>query len=200
MKRSIAVAAFVIAAMGLGRLITDHVPLDEAADTPFVHTAVVDERVALDYANVTVTDVHVTPTITGSPSASAAGGRWLVVDTELLAPRAPVTMAGFFLIDAQDHRWIPASRAQECRQSVNLPTGIRTYASFCFDIPKKGLEGARLMATRGPWTSHESEYRRDDLADIDLGITASEVDALWAQTDAVNVKLSGPLPPKEARR
>ncbi|EAP98345.1 hypothetical protein JNB_15313 [Janibacter sp. HTCC2649] len=200
MRRTIAMGAFVIAAMGLGRLITDHVPLEESADKPFVHHAAVDERVALDYADVTVTDVHVTPTIMGSPTASAAGGRWLVVDTELLAGRAPVTMAGFFLIDAKDHRWIPSTRAQECEQSVNLSAGVRAYASFCFDIPKHGLEGARLIATRGPWTSHESEFRRDDLADIDLGIAASEVDGLWALTAAVNVKQSGPLTPQEARR
>lgn len=200
MRSTIAVGAFVIAAMGLGRLITDHVPVDEVADEPFVRTGVVDETVGLDYADVKVTGVHVTPTITGTISASAAGGRWLVVDAELLATREPVVMAGFFLIDAQDHRWIPALRAQDCVRSANLSTGVRTYASFCFDIPRKGLEGARLIATRGPWTSHESEYRRDDLADIDLGIEPSDVDRLWSRTDVVNVKMSGPLPPEEATR
>lgn len=56
------------------------------------------------------------------------------------------------------------------------------------------------MVTRGAWDSHEAQFRRDDLADIDLGIAASEVDDLWASKDAVNVKESGPVPPAEARR
>ena len=77
---------------------------------------------------------------------------------------------------------------------------MRHYASICFDVPKKALEGARLMATRGAWDSHESEFRRDDVADVDLGIRASEVDSLWAGTEPVNVKESGPVPPEEARR
>ncbi|MDT0212884.1 hypothetical protein Q9R29_03200 [Rothia sp. ARF10] len=199
MRRSIALAAFVLAAMGLGRLITDHVPTGDVADEPFTHTGVVGEKVVLDYADVTVTGVHVTPTIMGNP-ASAAGGRFLVVDTELVATRAPVFMAGFFLVDGRDHRWISSTRGSECVTNAKLSTGVRHYASFCFDVPKRALSGARLVATRGTWTSHESELRRDDLADVDLAIKASDVDALWAGTDPVNVKESGPVPPAEARR
>lgn len=199
MRRSIATAAFVIAAMGLGRLITDHVPLDEVADRPFVHTGVVDKAVALEYADVTVTGVHVTPTITGNPAA-AAGGRWLVVDTTITAKRKPTSMAGFFLVDGQERRFVTSTRGSECAASVNLPTGVPTYASFCFDIPRHALEGARLMATRGAWSTHESEFRRDDLADIDLGIAGSDVNGLWAGTGAVNVKASGPVPPEKAAR
>ncbi|MFC7490917.1 MULTISPECIES: hypothetical protein [unclassified Knoellia] len=199
MRRSIGTGAFVIAAMALGRLITDHVPLDEAADKPFVRTGAVGRGVALEYADVTVTGFHVTPTIMGDP-ASAAGGRWLVIDTELVARDKPLTMAGFFLVDGQDRRYVASNRGSECATSANLSTGVRTYASICFDIPERALEGARLFATRGQWDSHESEFRRDDLADIDLGITASEVDTLWAQKDAVNVKAVSVMPPSKDRR
>lgn len=199
MRRSIATAAFVIAAMGLGRLITDHVPLDEAVDKPFVHHSVVGESVALEYADVTVTGIHVTTTIMGNP-ASAAGGRWLVVDTELVARNEPVVMAGFFLVDGQDRRYVATNRGSECATSANLSTGVRAYVSVCFDIPQHALTGARLFATRGAWDTHESEFRRDDLADINLGISASEVDALWAQKEAVNVKQSGAVPTEKASR
>lgn len=199
MRRAIGSAALVIAAMGLGRLINDHIPLADVADQPFVHTGSVEETVHLDQVDVTVTGVHVTPTIMGNP-ASASGGRWLVVDTEMLATKQPTTVAGLFLVDAQERRWIASTRGPECVQSANLATGVRHYASVCFDVPKKALDGARLMVTRGAWDSHESEFRRDDVAEIDLGITASEVDALWSQKDAVNVKESGPVAPAEARR
>ncbi|MFC7485968.1 hypothetical protein ACOCJ7_05520 [Knoellia sp. CPCC 206453] len=199
MRRSIATAAFVIAAMALGRLITDHVPLDVTAAEPFSHTGSVGKVVGLEYADVTVTAVHVTPTVMGNP-ASAAGGRWLIVDTEMLARTAPVTVAGLFLVDGQDRRYIASARGSECATSVKLATGVRSYASVCFDIPKKALTGARLFATRSAYDSVESNFRRDDLADIDLGISASEVDALWAQKDAINVKESSVMPPSEDRR
>src|SRR5690606_1055063 len=145
-----------------------------------------------------VTAVHVTPTIMGNP-ASASGGRWLVVDTELLARTRPTLMSGFFLVDTQDHRWIASTRGSECASTASLSTGVRHYASFCFDVPSRALEGARLVATRGPWTSHESQFRRDDVAHVDLGIVGSEVADLWAQREPLNVKESGPVPPEEAR-
>ncbi|GAA4113970.1 hypothetical protein GCM10022415_09590 [Knoellia locipacati] len=199
MRRAIATGALVIAAMGLGRVINDRIPTGDVADKPFVHSGSVGRAVSLDYADVTVTGVHVTPTVMGNP-ASAAGGRWLVVDTQMLATRRPTAVAGFFLVDARDRRWIASTRGPECAQRADLSTGVRHYASVCFDVPKKALEGARLMVTRGAWDSHEAQFRRDDLADIDLGIAASEVERLWASKDPVNVKESGPVPPAEARR
>jgi len=199
MRRTIATAALVIAAMGLGRLITDHIPLEEVAAAPFVQRAAMEETVRLDYADLTVTAARVTPTIMGNP-ASAAGGRFLVVDLELVATTQPTTMAGFFLVDARGRQWIATDRGSECTTSVNLATGARTYLSVCFDVPKQALEGARLNATRGAWSSDESNFRRDDLADVDLGISTSEVDALWAQKEPVNVKQAGIVPPEEARR
>lgn len=199
MRRALATGAIVVAAMGLGRVIDDHIPVGDVADAPFVHTGVVGRVVALDPAEVTVTGVHVTPTIKGNP-ASAAGGRWLVVDTELLATKEPTLMAGFFLVDARDRRWIASARGPECTLSARLATGVRHYASICFDVPKEALDGAHLMVTRGAWDSHESEFRRDDVARVDLGIRASEVDGLWAQQEAVDVRESGPVPPAETRR
>ncbi|CAN7290046.1 hypothetical protein [Knoellia sp. LjRoot47] len=199
MRRAIATGALVIAAMGIGRVINDRIPLGDVADSAFVHPGSVGKPVPLDYADVTVTGIHVTPTIMGNP-ASAAGGRFLVVDTEMVATKAPTFVAGFFLVDKHDRRWIASTRGPECAQNANLSTGVRHYASFCFDVPKKALDGAHLMVTRGAWDSHEAQFRRDDLADIDLGIAASEVDDLWASKDAVNVKESGPVPPAEARR
>lgn len=199
MRRGIATAAFVIAAMGLGRLITDNVPLDNTAAEPFVRTGVIDRSVALEYADVTVTDARVTPTITGNPAATA-GGRWLVVDTELVARSAPTVMLGFFVLDAKDRRYDPSNRGSDCSINASLATGVPTYATFCFDVPQIALAGARLVAARGPYTVNGSGFRRDDIADIDLGIAPSEVEALWSSKDSINVTTRGAVPPEKAAR
>ena len=199
MIRAAATAAVVIAAMGLGRLITDHVPLDDVADAPFVHTAQAGDTVALDYAEVTVTGIHVTPTVTGDPAA-AAGGRWLVVDTELVATREPTRIRGVWLLDGQDRRYASSSRGSECAINAGLATGVRWYGSYCFDVPKEALEGTRVVVTRGEYSVEGSGYRRDDVADIDLEIPAGDVETLWAQTEPVDVKSSGVVPPGQATR
>lgn len=199
MIRAAATAALVIAAMGLGRAITDHVPLDESADQPFVHTAGAGDTVRLEYADVTVTGIHVTPTITGDPAA-ASGGRWLVVDTELVATREPTRMLGFFLLDGQDRRYASSSRGSECAINAGLATGVRWYGSFCFDVPQAALEGTRLVVTRGDYSVGGSGFRRDDVADIDLGLPPGDVDTLWSQTDPVDVRQSGVTPPGQAPR
>lgn len=199
MKRAIASAAIVIAAMGLGRLITDHLPTGDVADQPFFRPGTVGKPVALKYADVTVTGVHVTPTVLGNPG-SAAGGRWLIVDVTATATTEPTVLAGFFLIDGQERRWIASNRGPDCVLSLSSSTGVTQYGSICFDIPEKALEGARLMVARGAWDSHESYFRRDDVAEIDLGIKAADVSRLWAGKDGINVKQSGPIPPEEAKR
>lgn len=199
MRRTIAIAAFVIAAMGLGRLITDHLPTSDVADEPFFRAGTVGKTVSLDYADVTVTGVHVAPTILGNPGA-VAGGRWLIVDVTAVATKKPVMLAGFFLVDGQDRRWIASNRGPDCTTSLRTATGVKHYGSICFDIPEKARTGARLMVTRGNWDSHESYFRRDDVADIDLGIKAADVRALWDQKDGINVEASGPVAPEEAKR
>lgn len=199
MIRSAATAALVIAAMGLGRVITDHVPLDESADQPFVHTADAGDTVSLEYADVTVTGFHVTPTIIGDPAA-ASGGRWLVVDTELVATREPTRMLGFFLLDGQDRRYASSSRGSECAINAGLDTGVRWYGSFCFDVPKAALDGTRLVVTRGDYSVNGSGFRRDDVAEIDLGLRPGDTDGLWSQRTPVDVKERGVTPPGQAPR
>ena len=175
-RRAIASAALVIAAMGLGRLINDHIPLDDVADQPFVHPGAVDQTVAPRPGRGHRHRRPRDPDDHGQPRLRL--GRALARRRHRAARDAAAHDDGRLLPRRRAgpplDRLHP--RAASAPTSANLSTGVRHYASFCFDVPKKALEGARLMATRGAWDSHESEFRRDDLADIDLGIAASEVD------------------------
>ena len=194
-----ATAAFVIAAMGLGRLITDHVPLQASAVEPFTVTAGLGQTAALEYAEVTVSGIRVTPTITGNPTAKA-GGRWLVVDTELVATREPTLMLGFDLVAADGTRYAHSSRGTDCAINATLATGVPWYGSFCFDVPEAALDDPHFLVSRGDYAVDGSGQRRDGLADIDLAIDPADIDALWSRTEPVDLSPTGVVPPASAER
>lgn len=184
MRRAAALAAFVIAAMALGRAITDLVPTGTAVDTPFTVEGRVGEPVDASFAEVEVTKVAVTPTIMGNP-ATKAGGRWVVVDTRITALRQATVLYGATLVDASGTHHLASVRGADCTENPRLPTGIPWTGSFCFDVERSALDGARILLSRGAFGDNGDGYRRDSVADIDLGL--EDPDALWEQTEAVNV-------------
>ncbi len=187
MKRAMALGASVLAAMAIGRAITDLVPVDAVVATPFFHDGAVGDTVSLDIADVTVSQARVSPSVTGSSSAAKAGGRWLVVDTRLEATREPVILFAT-LIDGAGRHHFASGRAEDCVTNGALPTGLPWSGSFCFDVEKAALDGATLLVHRGDYGDAGDGFRRDDVARIDLG--TGDADALWAQTAAIDVKPS----------
>lgn len=179
MRRWAGLAAALLVAMAVGRVITDALPLDGAVDQPFVRVGTVGHAVALSYADVTAQQPRVARQILGVETVKAAG-RFLVVDLELRATREPTFFAGVQVIDAQGRRYAPMDRGSSCPTSTTAPTGVRWYAMFCFDVPRSALAGAKVLVARGEYGSDGSDQRRDDLASIDLGIDRADADRLWS--------------------
>jgi hypothetical protein len=78
-------------------------------------------------------------------------------------------------------------------------TGIRMYAMACFDVPRSALAGSRFRFSLGDYGVNGSGQRRDDLADIDLGISDADVARWWRQDvtyQANNGTATRPLPKK----
>lgn len=186
MKRAMALGAAVLAAMAVGRAITDLVPVDGGVATPFFHDAGVGDTISLDMAEVTISRARVSPTVSGNPAAKA-GGRWLIVDAQLKATREPITLFAT-LIDAAGRHHFTTDRAQDCVTNGALPTALTWSGSFCFDVEKSALDGATLLVHRGDFGDEGDGFRRDDVARIDLG--TDNTDTLWAQTATVDVKPS----------
>jgi hypothetical protein len=178
-RRVAGVVIIVVAAMAIGRLLTDHVSGD-SLPKPFVRHGSVGTTVHLRYGDVRVTGVRVATRIEGAELVVAAG-RFLIVDLAARAKGEPRTFLSLELWDTQGRRYSPATRGSICALNVHGMTGVPMHAMACFDVPKSAIAGARFRLALGDYGVNGSGQRRDDLADIDLGITTAEVRRLWAQ-------------------
>lgn len=198
MKRTAGVVLLVVAAMAIGRLLTDHFPGDDKLADPFVRHGSVGETVQLRYGDVRVTGVRVARMVDGADAAVAAG-RFLIVDLAYRAKGEPRRFLGLELWDSHGRRFDPTTRGSSCPQNLAGLTGIRMYAMACFDIPRSAVAGARFRFSLGGYGVNGSDQRRDDLAEIDLGITKDEAKKLWAQKltyNATNADSTRPIDKK----
>lgn len=180
MRRALGAVALVIAAMAIGRLLTDHLPGHENVAAPFVRDGSLGETVHLRYGDVRVSGVRVATRLEGSDVVVAAG-RFLVVDLVYRATAEPRRFLGLEVQDAHNRRFIPTDRGATCPSNLEGPTGLRMHAMVCFDVPRSALPGAHFRLSLGDYGVNGSGQRRDDLADIDLEITRTDAQRLWAQ-------------------
>ena len=180
MRRTLSVVAVVIAAMAIGRVITDHVPDEDKVAQPFVRAGSLGESVRLRYGDVKVTGIRVATRLEGADVVVAAG-RFLVVDLSYRASGEPRRFLGLELRDAHGRRFSPTDRGSTCPTNLGGLTGIRTYAMACFDVPRSALAGAKFRVSLGDYGVNGSGQRRDDLAEIDLGISTAEAARWWRQ-------------------
>lgn len=173
MKGRLALAAAVLAAMALGRVITDQFPVGEVSSEPFVRHGKLGSTVSLSYADVTATRVRSSAGLEGSAPVRAAG-TFLLVDLTFLATREDTRFLGVELRDRTGRRFAPTTRGATCPESTLAPAGVPWYAVFCFDVPRDALSGMTLQVARGDYAVNGSGQRRDDQALIDLRIDAKQ--------------------------
>lgn len=173
MRKWAALAAVVLVAMAVGRVITDTVPVNQLATDPFVRIGAVGTPVTLRYADVEVTGVRAGPHLYGAEPVAAAG-QFLLVDLRLVARQESTSLLGFSLIDRDGRRYAPMGRGSTCPTNTTAPAGVPWFAVFCFDVPKRALRGMVVEVAKGDYDVDGTGQRRDDLARVDLGIGAAE--------------------------
>lgn len=179
MRKWVALAAVVIAAMAIGRVITDTVPVNQIDTQPFLRTGEVGRSVALRYADVEVTGVRAGPHLYGAEPVAAAG-QFLLVDLRIVARKASTRLLGFGLIDRAGRRYLPMDRGATCPTNTTAPAGVPWYAVFCFDVPKKALKGMVFEMAKGAYDVDGTSQSRDDVARINLGIGTARARQLAA--------------------
>ena len=199
MRRWAGLAVVVIAAMALGRVITDHVTVEASAARPFVRTGTTGSAVHLEYADVTATGVRAAPALTGTTPV-LAGGRFLLVDLTVVARSEPTSIQGLYLLDADGHRYVPTNRGTGCATGTQAPTGLPWYVMVCFDVPRRALAGSSIVVARGAYGVKGSDEQRDDQARITLGIDDAGADRLWAAGGAFEPDFPGLAPLDKTRK
>ncbi|WP_125773772.1 hypothetical protein [Antribacter gilvus] len=195
--RGTAVAAAVIAAMALGRVVTETWPVNDVTTAPFVRSGAVAEPVRTEYATITVDGVRAARTlVTGGlsePPAATAGGVFLVADVTVRATRRTENIDGLYLVDAEGLRHEGTARGG-CATGMFAPAGVDWHAMACFDVAPDVLEGAYLVVARGGGDLDGYYQARDEVVHVDLALTADRAAQLAASTETYATWLPGPEP------
>lgn len=182
--------ALVIGAVTAGCALVTYLPQDTGVDAPFIVEGEVGETLDLTYAELTVTDVRVADTLTSFSETAAAGGTFVVVDATWRATQGETTFSGAEITDRQGRRFWPSQRGG-CSVSATAQPGYAWRTTYCFDVPRDALQGATVRLARGDQAEEYAGQRRDAVAVVDLGITAGEVDELWAAEETVSPEEPG---------
>lgn len=171
----------VLAALAVGRVVTTSLPVDESAEAPFLRPGEVGEEVGLRYARVTAGEP------TGSTVADASGtllatpGVWVLVPLTVLAEGEPRRLAYAALVGADGVTYAASGMRSQLALDRATP-GIAHYGAVLVELPVDAAAGAHLNLALHPW-----DQRADDMADIDLGITADDVERWAAATEPVEL-------------
>lgn len=184
-RRRLGAGVLVVAALAVGRVVTDRLPTTEIASRPYERHAVVGETVPMRVADLTVTEVQGSPTLVTTTEGYRTPGLWIAAFLTVV-PREKTSTVTYAAIRATDGRtWETKGRNRMlCASGLSgLPTRCAAYV----DVPPEALPGASLLVARG---GGGGDLRMDDMAVIDLGITKQKVQE-WQQR---TTPIEAPLP------
>lgn len=190
--RTVGTGAAVLAALAVGHVVTSAFPVDDRVQASFVRPVEVGQTVSLRYADVTV----------GEPTGStvldpddgtllATPGVWLVVPLTIEARGEPRALAFAELVGGDGRTYTLFTGGRSVFLPGTAQPGVPRYATLRVEVPPTALPGAHLRLGLDL-----DDQRRDDVADVDLGLTSADADA-WASDDTPVLAPSGSDAPPE---
>lgn len=173
-------AAVVIAALAVGRLVSDHVESKISPD-PFLREVAAGETAHLRFADIDVDRVNAADVLVSGSDVVKARGVFLVVDVTVRGTDKARALTGIELVDTEGRIYGPDKSRAYCSFNLNAEPGLTTYARLCFDIPTLALEDVRLRVAQVDSAGGGASQRRDEIGDLDLGISASEARGMLAE-------------------
>ncbi|AXH97002.1 hypothetical protein [Ornithinimicrobium avium] len=168
-------SAFVLAALAVGRVVGDQLPDPfEPLSAPREHAVGVGETAYLREAELTVTGTRLGPLLDDGLSPVPTPGIWLVVDLELTGAGSDSQLRTWEVVAADGTSW--AQTRGLTRTCSLVPPGITQRCSVALEVLPAALPGATLRLGTA------SDLRYDDVAVVELGLTAADVEA--AASDA----------------
>lgn len=184
----------VVAALAAGRAVEALTPdTFDGFGRPFVRPVAVGESVTLRYADVRPISVDGAPVLDrGVLSPMQSPGLW-VVTTVAVTPRLDdVAVRYAQLVDGKGRELEEGGRNE--LQCAAAQPRVETVCVVAFEVPVDAAAGSRLRLARA------DETRGDDLAEIDLGITAQEAREWAARTERVRGELPPEIDPATGKR
>ncbi|WP_028046479.1 hypothetical protein [Cellulomonas sp. URHE0023] len=173
--QTVGAGAAVLAALAVGHVVVTAFPVDERVQASFVRPAAVGEPVDLRYARLTVGSPRGSTVLdTDDGSVLTTPGVWLTVPLTIEASGQPRALGFAELLggDGRTYRVFTGGRSSFLPGTAQ--PGVPRYATLRVEVPPGALPGAHLRIGLQP-----DDQRRDDVADIDLGLTTADADA-WA--------------------
>lgn len=172
-------AAFVVAALAVGRVVGDQLPEPfDRLSAPREHAVAVGEAAHLRTADVVVTGTHLGPLLDDGLTRISTPGLWLVAELEITGTDGDSLLSTWEVVSADGARSWSQTRGLTRTCSV-APPGITQRCSVAVEVLPEALAGASLrLAT-------VADLRYDDVAVVDLGLTTETVEAAAASATPV---------------
>lgn len=192
--QALAAGAAVLAALAVGHVVVTAFPVDDRVQAPFLRTTTVGEPVDLRYARLTVGRPTGSTVLDGDDGTLlATPGVWLTVPLTIEALGKPRAL-GFAELHGGDGRTytVFTSGRSSFLPGTTQP-GVPRYATLRVEVPPQAVPGARLRVGLDL-----DDQRRDDVADVDLGLTQADAAAWAADSTPVVAHAPSDDPPEDS--
>lgn len=170
--RSLGAGALILAALAVGRVVTDRLPDAEAVtEAPIERRVDVGETAHLRVGDVTVTDVTGATSWAGILEAKRTEGVWMAASVLLVPSRYESGISYAAVRDAAGHVWEIGRGDSTCKGTI---AGVPMRCKIVIELPRRAIPGAELVLR---WTP--MDLRFDDQAVVPLTLDAATM-TRWA--------------------
>ena len=187
-RAQLGAGALVLAALSLGRVVTEWLPEGPSPVRPFERATTVGHPAHLRYADVVVSRVDGGRQLSTTTEAMLSPDLWVTVEAEV-TPTLDNTAFGWAELRDGRGRVVSLGTRNVLRCELTNP-GIPGHCITAFEVDHDALPGSHLVLGR-----FADDQRGDDQAVVDLGITRADVTQWRARTTPVELA----LPEEDAR-
>lgn len=180
------IGTLVIAALALGRVVTDTWPSGGSDVDAFERSVEVGETAELRFADLTLDGVRGAEVVDDGLEAASTPGAWLLLDLRFVARGRPLLVSPHVVVVDREGREFRPDRAGY--PWVEAPTGVPWAWTVAVELPPESLEDAVVRVS-----ANDLDDRRDDVAVIDLGIDAERADEIAGSRFTVQTPETGPV-------
>ncbi|TDE01043.1 hypothetical protein [Jiangella asiatica] len=179
LTRQTAAAVLLIAALATGRAVQDLMPAEQDAARAFERHGGVGEPLELRWGTVEVGAVEGSTRISADGQVRVTSGVYLVVPITFTAAVEPRAIAYVAVRDTSGRVFDTSVERNPFTSGGNAQPGIPRRMTAAVELPADAVAGAELVVAL---PSNDEDHRHDDVAVVDLGLTAADAQA-WAAVE-----------------